>query len=217
MLFTNMNYLLSERGAMPLSEEDFLALSPDDLWEIVSQLGYPFEVLNQIDLKTRHEVLKTLDIQLVVLDVDGVFTDGGLYFTSDGEDAKKFNVKDGMAITKSIEQGLEFGIISASSRSKVVEIRAEILGIQNVYVGKTPKLEILESWLYEKGISFENVAYIGDDVNDIEILKKVGLSASPGDAVLAVKNTVDVVLQKGGGQGCIRELIEGYILDSPVS
>ncbi|MEM9051264.1 MAG: HAD hydrolase family protein [Bacteroidota bacterium] len=212
-----MNYLLSERGAMPLSEEDFLALSPDDLWEIVSQLGYPFEVLNQIDLKTRHEVLKTLDIQLVVLDVDGVFTDGGLYFTSDGEDAKKFNVKDGMAITKSIEQGLEFGIISASSRSKVVEIRAEILGIQNVYVGKTPKLEILESWLYEKGISFENVAYIGDDVNDIEILKKVGLSASPGDAVLAVKNTVDVVLQKGGGQGCIRELIEGYILDSPVS
>ena len=122
-----------------------------------------------------------------------------------------------MAITKAIEQGLEFGIISASTRSKVVEIRAEMLGIQNVYVGKTPKLEILESWLYEKGFSFENVAYIGDDVNDIEILSKVSLSASPIDAVLAVKNTVDLVLNHGGGQGCIRELLEGYILNSPIS
>mgnify|MGYP001805049806 CR=1 FL=1 len=120
MLFANMNYLLAERGAMPLSQEDFLGLSPDDVWDIVSQLGYSFEVLNQIDLKKRHDALRKRDIKLVVLDVDGVFTDGGLYFTSDGEDSKKFNVNEVMSTSKAIERGLVFGLISASSLSNVV-------------------------------------------------------------------------------------------------
>jgi YrbI family 3-deoxy-D-manno-octulosonate 8-phosphate phosphatase len=211
MLFDNINFLLRERGAPSLSGEDFLALNPDELWGLVSQLGYPFEILNQIDLAKRDELAKSAAIKLVVLDVDGVFTDGGLYYSSDGEDAKKFNVKDGMAIKKAADRGLEFGIISASSKSEVVKIRAEILGIQNVYVGNTPKLEILESWLYQKGIGFENVAYMGDDLNDVPILKKVGLAAVPADAVLQARQAAHIVLKKGGGQGCIRELVEGYL------
>jgi YrbI family 3-deoxy-D-manno-octulosonate 8-phosphate phosphatase len=211
MLFDNINFLLRERGAPSLSGEDFLALNPDELWDLVSQLGYPFEILNQIDLAKRDELAKSAAIKLVVLDVDGVFTDGGLYYSSDGEDAKKFNVKDGMAIKKAADRGLEFGIISASSKSEVVKIRAEILGIQNVYVGNTPKLEILESWLYQKGIGFENVAYMGDDLNDVPILKKVGLAAVPADAVLQARQAAHIVLKKGGGQGCIRELVEGYL------
>jgi YrbI family 3-deoxy-D-manno-octulosonate 8-phosphate phosphatase len=211
MLFDNINFLLRERGAPSLSGEDFLALNPDELWDLVSQLGYPFETLNQIDLAKRDELAKSAAIKLVVLDVDGVFTDGGLYYSSNGEDAKKFNVKDGMAIKKAADRGLEFGIISASSKSEVVKIRAEILGIQNVYVGNTPKLEILESWLYQKGIGFENVAYMGDDLNDVPILKKVGLAAVPADAVLQARQAAHIVLKKGGGQGCIRELVEGYL------
>jgi YrbI family 3-deoxy-D-manno-octulosonate 8-phosphate phosphatase len=211
MLFDNINFLLRERGAPSLSGEEFLALNPDELWDLVSQLGYPFEILNQIDLAKRDELAKSAAIKLVVLDVDGVFTDGGLYYSSDGEDAKKFNVKDGMAIKKAADRGLEFGIISASSKSEVVKIRAEILGIQNVYVGNTPKLEILESWLYQKGIGFENVAYMGDDLNDVPILKKVGLAAVPADAVLQARQAAHIVLKKGGGQGCIRELVEGYL------
>jgi 3-deoxy-D-manno-octulosonate 8-phosphate phosphatase (KDO 8-P phosphatase) len=211
MLFENINFLLHERGAPSLSGEEFLALNPDELWDMVSQLGYPFETLNQIDLARRSELVKSKSIKLVVLDVDGVFTDGGLYYSSNGEDAKKFNVKDGMAIKKATDRGLEFGIISASSKSEVVKIRAEILGIQNVYVGTTPKLEILESWLYQKGIGFENVAYIGDDINDVPILKKVGLAAAPRDAVLQARQAADIVLQRGGGEGCIRELVEGYL------
>jgi YrbI family 3-deoxy-D-manno-octulosonate 8-phosphate phosphatase len=211
MLFDNINFLLRERGAPSLSGEDFLALNPDELWDLVSQLGYPFEILNQIDLAKRDELAKSAAIKLVVLDVDGVFTDGGLYYSSNGEDAKKFNVKDGMAIKKAADRGLEFGIISASSKSEVVKIRAEILGIQNVYVGNTPKLEILESWLYQKGIGFENVAYMGDDLNDVPILKKVGLAAVPADAVLQARQAAHIVLKKGGGQGCIRELVEGYL------
>jgi 3-deoxy-D-manno-octulosonate 8-phosphate phosphatase (KDO 8-P phosphatase) len=211
MLFENFNFLLAERGAPPLSQGDFLALTPDELWEYVSELGVPFEVLNTVDLKMRDKVVKDRNIKLVILDVDGVFTDGGLYYSSTGEDSKRFNVKDGMAIKKAMEQGVDFGIISASLKSEVVQIRARILGIKNVYVGTTPKLEILESWLYEKGLAYENVAYIGDDINDIPILEKVGLSAVPADGVMAAKKAAQIVLQKGGGQGCIRELIEGYL------
>jgi 3-deoxy-D-manno-octulosonate 8-phosphate phosphatase (KDO 8-P phosphatase) len=216
MLFENINYLLHERGAPSLSGEDFLALNPDELWDLVSQLGYPFETLNQIDLAKRGELAKSKSIKLVVLDVDGVFTDGGLYYSSDGEDAKKFNVKDGMAIKKAADKGLEFGIISASSKAEVVKIRAEILGIQNVYVGTTPKLEILESWLYQKGIGFENVAYIGDDINDVPILEKVGLAAAPRDAVLQARQAAHIVTKRGGGEGCIRELVEGYLISIDV-
>ena len=212
MLFENINFLLRERGAPSLSGEEFLSLNPDDLWDLVSQLGYPFETLNQIDLAKRHELAKSAAIKLVVLDVDGVFTDGGLYYSSAGEDSKKFNVKDGMAIKRAAERGLEFGIISASSKSEVVKFRAEVLGIQNVYVGNTPKLEILESWLYQKGIGFENVAYIGDDINDVAILDKVGLAAVPSDAVPQAKRAAHLVLRRGGGEGCIRELIEGYLV-----
>lgn len=211
MLFENLNFLLEERGAMPLSQGDFFALTPDEVWEYVSELGVPFEMLNTVDLRLRKKLAGEQNIKLVILDVDGVFTDGGLYYSSAGEDAKRFNVKDGMAIKKAMDKGFDFGIISASLKSEVVEIRAKILGIKNVYVGTTPKLEILESWLYEKGLSYENVAYIGDDINDIPILEKVGLSAVPADGVDAAKRSASIVLKKGGGQGCIRELIEGYL------
>lgn len=213
MLFNNLNFLLRERGAPPLSGEDFLSLDPEKLAELIIQLGYPFETLIKVDLRSRIETLRGKEIKLCVLDVDGVLTDGGLYFSSTGEDAKKFDVKDGMAITGAIRKGMEFGIISASSRSDVIKVRADILGIQNVYVGKTPKSEILESWLYEKGLGYENVAYVGDDINDIEILEKAGISATPYDGVSAAKKVADIILSRPGGRGCVREFIEDYLID----
>ena len=211
MLFDNLNFLLHERGAPSLSGEEYLQLDPEKLGELITELGYPFETLLEIDLRARKKLLDGRNIRLIVLDVDGVLTDGGLYYGSSGEDTKKFNVKDGMAIKKAIDQGFEFGIISASSRSEVIEIRAKILGIQNVYVGKDPKLGVLESWLYEKGLGFDNVAYIGDDVNDIPIFEKVGISAAPFDAVYSAKRAADFVLKRKGGKGCVREFVEGYI------
>lgn len=212
MLFDNINYLLRQRGAVPLSAEVFLATAPDALWELVSELGQPFEVLNTVDLEERDRLAKLLNIGLIVLDVDGVFTDGGMYYTSGGEEMKKFNVKDGMAITRALKAGKDIGIISAASRSEVVEKRAAVLGIKRVYVGKQPKIEVLESWLYEAGFGFENVAYIGDDVNDIDILLKCGLSAAPADAVPEAKAAADIVLRTKGGEGCIREFFDTYIL-----
>ncbi len=215
ILFENLNYLLSERGSLPLSKASYDALSPDQVWDLVDQLNVPFEILNTVNLAERSALLEKADIKLIVLDVDGVFTDGGMFYTSDGEELKKFNVKDGMAIVKTIAKGVEFGIISAASRNEVVKKRAAVLGIQNVYVGKQPKIEILESWLYQKGLGFENVAYIGDDVNDTDILQRVGIGAAPADATTAAKKAADVVLTKKGGEGCIREFIENYI--SPIS
>ena len=212
MLFENINFLLREKGAQPLSGEGFLALDPDHLWELVSQLGVPFELLNTINIAASRRALKNQEIKLVVLDVDGVFTDGGMFYTSDGQEIKKFNVKDGMAITRAISKGVEFGIISAASRSEVVKIRAKILGIQHVHVGSQPKIEVLESWLYKFGIGFDNVAYIGDDINDVAILERVGVSAAPADAVIQAKMAAKIVLQNKGGEGCIREFIENYIV-----
>lgn len=213
MLFENINFLLEERGAPALSSSDFLKLNPNELYEITSQLEVTFESLNTVDLRKRKELLKNRDIKLLILDVDGVFTDGGLYYTSSNEEIKKFNVKDGMAITQAIKSGLEIGIISAASRSEVVELRAKILGIQNVYVGKEPKLNVLETWLYKMGIGFDEVGYIGDDINDIAILEKVGVGACPADAVYNVKKKAAYVLRNGGGHGCIREYIELFVVN----
>ncbi len=212
MLFENINFLLRERGAPPLSGEGFLALDPEKVWELVNQLHVPFEILNTVDLEKRNDAMKEMVIKLVVLDVDGVFTDGGMYYSSAGDEIKKFNVKDGMAITRAIAKGMEFGIISAASRGEVVKLRAQILGIQRVYVGKDPKIEILESWLYKMGFGFENVAYIGDDINDVPLLEKVGLSAAPADAALQARKAAKIVLSEKGGQGCIRSFIEQYIV-----
>lgn len=211
MLFENINFLLRRKGAPPLLGEEFLALDPEALWEIVSQLDHPFEVLNSVDLSRRHELLENADIKLVVLDVDGVLTDGGLHYSSSGEEMKTFDVKDGMAIKRAMSKGTPFAIISASSRSEVIKIRAQILGIEDVFIVKEAKLNVLESLLYEKGIGFDKVAYIGDDINDVEILEKVGISAVPSDAAVQAKNVAKVILQRKGGQGCVREFIETYI------
>jgi 3-deoxy-D-manno-octulosonate 8-phosphate phosphatase (KDO 8-P phosphatase) len=211
MLLDNLNFLLRERGAPLLSAEDFLGMDPPRFGELVDELGMPLEILLHVDLAKRNEIVRSKDIRLVVLDVDGVLTDGGLYYLSNGEDAKRFDVKDGMAITRAAKNGIEFGIISASSKSEVIRYRAEVLGIGNVYVGKTPKIEVLESWLYEKGLSYDNVAYLGDDINDVEVLKKAGLSAVPADAVPSAKRAADIVLRNPGGRGCVREFVEYYL------
>ncbi len=213
MLFDNINFLLQKRGALPLFGEEFVNIKPDELWELVSGLNYPFEVLNTVDLAKREELLSKTKIQLVVLDVDGVMTDGGLHYSSDGRDYKTFNVKDGMGITRAIKQGVKFAIISASSHSEVIKMRAKVLGIQHVYVTKEPKLQVLESLLYSQGLGFEQVAYIGDDINDVETLKKVGIGAAPSDAMPEAKIAADIILNilnTPGGRGCVREFLDFY-------
>lgn len=156
-------------------------------------------------------------IKLLVLDVDGVMTDGGMYYTESGDQFKKYNTKDGMAIQHLVKSNFQVAIISSGFKAEMVKARAELLGIQRCYVGRDPKMQILEGYCKEMGITLENVALVGDDINDLEMIRKIGFSACPSDAVNAVKSQVDVVLSKKGGEGCVREFIDTYLLKQPLS
>lgn len=155
------------------------------------------------------------EIKFLALDVDGVMTDGGMFYTDSGEEIKRFDTKDGRGIIELQKSGVQVGLISSGFRSEIIDGRAKTLGIDKVYVGTEPKLEILKDWCEELNINLHEVAYIGDDVNDREIINTVGFSGCPADGMNTIKKIVDVVLTRNGGQGCIREFIEehlGYVL-----
>jgi YrbI family 3-deoxy-D-manno-octulosonate 8-phosphate phosphatase len=95
----------------------------------------------------------------------------------------------------------------------MVKARAELLKIKHLYVGRDPKIDILNQWCEKLKLTLDQVAIIGDDINDLSIMNKVGFSVAPSDAVLKVKQTADLVLQTKGGQGCVREFIDFYLLD----
>lgn len=160
---------------------------------------------------------KLKDLKLLILDVDGVMTDGGMYFTENGDQFKKYNAKDGMAILAVKKKGIiDFGIISSGFKSQMVKSRADLLQIEHFYVGRDPKIDILKDWCQKLNIDFSQVGMIGDDINDMEIMKSIGFSAAPADAVPVIKAQVDLVLQMKGGEGCVREFIDNYILDTPL-
>jgi 3-deoxy-D-manno-octulosonate 8-phosphate phosphatase (KDO 8-P phosphatase) len=151
-------------------------------------------------------------IKLLALDVDGTLTDGGIYVFDTGIQCRKFNAKDGLGVKRAVSQGLEIGIISHSLVDGMIVKRAEMMDVKRVYVGQAPKLEVLAAWCEELDIGFDAVAYVGDDINDLPVLEAVGLAACPADAMPRVKKACDVVLDKGGGEGCVRELLDRYFL-----
>ena len=134
-----------------------------------------------------------------------------MLFTAQGDEMKKFNTKDGMGIIKLRDTSIEVGIISSGFSSEIVNKRAEMLGIKNCYVGRESKITILNSWMEEKGLKADEVAMIGDDINDKEIMTQIGLSACPADAVNEIKSISQIILKHKGGEGCIREFIENYL------
>lgn len=157
---------------------------------------------------SKTEMLERLkSLRLLSLDVDGILTDGGLYYTETGEELRKFNVKDGMGMKRARDVGVELAIISASTTKAIAE-RGKRLGVERVHIGAKNKLEILASICQELGIGFDQVGHMGDDLNDIPILKKVGFPMTVCDAVEEVKNEVIYITQRGGGQGAVRELCD---------
>jgi YrbI family 3-deoxy-D-manno-octulosonate 8-phosphate phosphatase len=154
----------------------------------------------------------TKKIKFLVLDVDGTMTDGGIYVLEDGSQFKKFNAKDGMGIKLAIKSGIEVGIISHSHTTEMVNSRANMLGMKYIYVGQESKLKILENWLDEMEISLSEVAFIGDDVNDLSIMQVVGHTACPSDSVKEIKAIAKVILKSKGGEGAVREFIDEHLL-----
>lgn len=146
-------------------------------------------------------------IKILLTDVDGVLTDGGLYYSAEGLHLKKFNVKDGMGVVLLKQQGIMTGIIS-SDDSQIIKTRAERLKMEIIITASKNKFESLNQVCSEHNILPENIAFIGDDVIDIEILKAVGFSCAPADAMPQVLDIVDFVCTKKGGEGCFREVAE---------
>lgn len=150
---------------------------------------------------------KLQKIKLVITDVDGVLTDGGLYYTREGLVMKKFNVKDGIATRRLRDFGFECGIISTDG-AELIEIRNKRLKMDFVITGSWDKLDKLKELCTVKKIELNNVAYLGDDINDLEIIGGVGFSAAPSDAVDSVLEAVDYICNRKGGDGVFREFAE---------
>jgi len=184
--------------------------TPDELIRIADYFHLPIDVLLRKDLRLLDKSQKNT-IKLVLLDIDGTMTDGGMYFTENGDQMKKYNTKDGMAIKREGRNGIQFGIISHGHKLNVVKDRASLLGIEYVYVGQEKKTDILAKWCEELNITPNEVAFVGDDINDIEIMEICGLSACPADAVNEVKSVADIILSKDGGKGCVREFLDEWI------
>ena len=148
---------------------------------------------------------------MLILDVDGTMTDNGIYIDENGIESKRYNAKDGVGIYELIKKEIKIGIISHSERGDGIKSRASYLGINHCYVGNDPKEKILLKWIEEENIKLEDVAFIGDDINDMSIIKIVGFSACPSDASTPVKQKVSLILKTKGGYGCVREFSDLYL------
>ncbi len=147
-------------------------------------------------------------IELIVLDVDGTLTDGKITYTNNGDEIKNFDVKDGLAIASwNKKLGKKTAIITGRT-SKLIKRRSEELGITYLYQGVDNKDKILEDILKKENLTWSQVASIGDDLNDLKMLKKSALSFAPNDAVDYVKNIVNIICIKNGGNGAVREMVE---------
>ena len=151
---------------------------------------------------------KAKQIKLLLTDCDGVLTDGGVYYGEQGEVLKKFNMKDGMGVERLRKlANVQTGIITGEMSPSVVK-RAEKLQITELHLGIKDKLAVLTQILVNHNLTKDQIAYIGDDVNDIEIMQQVGLTACPSDAISFTKNIADYICENKGGEGCFREFTE---------
>ena len=151
---------------------------------------------------------KASKIKLLLTDCDGVLTDGGVYYGENGEVLKRFDIRDGMGVERlknlaNVETGIITGEVSPS-----VKMRAEKLKITELHLGIKDKLSLLASILERKNLQPDEVAYIGDDVNDLEIMQCIGLSACPVDAMIFNRNIADYICENKGGHGAFREFAE---------
>jgi len=157
--------------------------------------------------KTRTNLLsKSKKIKLLLLDVDGVLTDGRIFLDNQGNELKAFHVRDGHGIKLAQRAGLIIGIITGR-KSEVVSIRARELGIQEVHQGSIEKIAVYESLIKKYGVQDDEVAYVGDDVVDLDIFKRAGFAVAVADADPAVKPYVDLITRAEGGRGAVREFI----------
>ncbi|GBD96169.1 3-deoxy-D-manno-octulosonate 8-phosphate phosphatase KdsC [bacterium BMS3Abin06] len=146
-------------------------------------------------------------IKLLILDVDGVMTDGSIILDNEGNELKRFHVRDGHGIKMIQKAGITVGIITGR-KSNVLKLRAKELGIKEVYQKVFKKSLVYEKLLEKYECKDDNVAFMGDDIVDRELFKRAGLTAAPADAEEYAKNWADLVTKRGGGRGAVREFVD---------
>lgn len=189
-------------GVYEMEEETYFEIDEPSDWLIIENLmSKKQDNQNSIGKK---------NIKLFATDCDGCLTDGGMYYTESGDELKKFSTLDGMGFGLLNKTGIKTAIITGED-TKIVERRAKKLKIDFLHMGVTDKITILKQIAKENNITLDEIAYMGDDINDIEVLKNVGLSFSVPNAMPEVRSIAKVVVSKKGGEGAVREAIE-YVL-----
>lgn len=147
------------------------------------------------------------EITTFILDVDGVMTNGQVLVTDEGNMLRSFNIKDGFAMQLAVKLGYKICIISGGNSSGVIK-RLEGLGIKDIYMKVHEKLPVFKSYISDKNLKADEIAYMGDDLPDYNLIKQVGLKCCPADASQDIQEICDFVSSYPGGGGCVRELIE---------
>ena len=151
--------------------------------------------------------MKAARIRFLLLDVDGVLTDGLLYLDGEGREFKTFHIQDGLGLVRLQEAGIGVGLISGRT-SRAVSHRAKELGITEVYQDANEKLTVYAALRRRRRLADAEVAMMGDDLNDLPLLRQVGLALAPADAVAEVRVMADYVTTRGGGRGAVREAVD---------
>lgn len=187
-------------GLYEMDENSYYEIDEPSDWPIVEILLKK----NKTDMNIKKIISQ---IKMVLTDCDGVLTDGGMYYSENGDEFKKFNTKDGMAVELLRKKGIITGIITGEDRS-LVKRRTEKIGVDELYMGIKNKLEIVRSLCKKYNLNLKEVAYLGDDINDLQVIKKVGLGCSVADGMECVKEVADYVTKTKGGEGALREVAE---------
>ncbi len=146
-------------------------------------------------------------IRLIALDVDGVLTDGQLLLLEDGQMARSMNIRDGYALQLAVKQGYRLIVVSGGE-SDAVKRRLHKLGLTEVHMGISNKKSLLEEYLQQHGLGWNDVLYMGDDIPDLEVMQLAGLPCSPADAVPEIKAVSQYISPVAGGKGCVRDILE---------
>ena len=146
-------------------------------------------------------------IEAIVLDVDGVMTDGGIIPTPDGDFIRRYDAKDGYAIASALREGLKICVISGG-RGRMLENRLTMLGVSRMYLNCMDKVAAIEEFMRDNNLSSEQVLYMGDDIPDLECMRKVGMPVCPSDACMEVVQASRYVSEFAGGHGAVRDIVE---------
>lgn len=186
-------------GAIEMSDESYYEIDEPSDWIIIEDL------LNEFKKGSKNNNLKK--IKCLLTDCDGVLTDSGMYYSENGDELKKFNTKDGMGFKLIKEKGLITGIIS-SENINLVKRRALKLNLDEIYIGVTNKIEIIDKICSKYDLKYDEIAYIGDDINDYEVINKVGFGCTVMDGMQSIKAIANYITNAKGGQGAVREVVE---------